>query len=141
MVAARIAPVPSPEPAPFGQHARVLAFARTAPRERRGAARAPAALFAWVCTPDGSGRGYALDVSSGGARIAGSGIRATPGTRVLVKLVCDAGPPAVLPARVVRDVGGVLGVAFVADACAPDDIARVTACVAAHARVPAPAPR
>ena len=116
MVAARSA---APEslnlPAPRARPASVLPFVpRAAPRERRAAARAAVALFAWVCTPEGSGRAYALNVSTSGAQLAGSGVNAAIGARVLVKLVCDPAAAAlVLPARVVRSVGGVLGVAFV----------------------------
>jgi hypothetical protein len=76
---------------------------RLARPEARRAPRRRLALPAWLCGTEGSARGYALDLSQGGARFGGVGTKLRPGDRLLAKIVLDEREaPVVLRAEVVR---------------------------------------
>lgn len=101
-----------PASAPLARRARPrIAFVgaddpRTAPRK-------PVALKCWLMDDDGAARGYALDVSEGGARLAGVGSRYQAGQRLLCKLVLDGKePPLVMRCKVTRASNGEVGVRF-----------------------------
>lgn len=81
---------------PEGRAARPTVDARRAPRVR-------AASPLWLCGDAGSVRGWALELSSTGARVGGAGVALVPGARVVVKIAMPAGEASIaLRAEVVR---------------------------------------
>lgn len=73
------------------------------PVDVRGMRRARVAMQAWIVDEAFTARGYALDLSEGGAKVGGVGTRVPVGARVLLKLKLTPNAiPIVMRAQVVR---------------------------------------
>ena len=107
MVAARKNRAP-PRPAPVRPSGATNIVRRTKVEtgvlvEARTSHRIRVAQRAWLCSADGSIRGYALDLSTEGGRFGGAGTRLEVGAQVIVKLVLDEREaPLTVRAQVIR---------------------------------------
>ncbi|HEY4220907.1 MAG TPA: PilZ domain-containing protein [Myxococcota bacterium] len=98
MVAARIQSATNLQRGSEKNRMRELDKSQTARRPR-----ARVAYASWLCAEEGSKHGYALDLSSTGARFGGMGLHFRVGDLVLAKIIIDAAEaPLVLRAEVVR---------------------------------------
>ena len=103
-----------PMPAPAGLPMRLLEPPRptapvprnvTLPPQGRRTQRANVTLKAWLMSPQGSERGYALDLSETGARLGGMGRRFAVGEKALLKLMLAPDEvPVVVRAELMRFV-------------------------------------
>lgn len=100
-------PVPSSAPMKSPRRARIAYVGCDDPRDKP---RKQVALKCWLVREAESVRGWAMDVSEGGARVQGAGYRWKLGEKLLFKVVLgDREPSMIVRAKVVRvgdnDVG------------------------------------
>jgi hypothetical protein len=92
----------TPRPVPIGK-LRLIRVPAPKIHDVREKRRARVAMQAWIVDETQSLRGYALDLSDGGARVGGVGTRIPVGARVLLKLKLEpTSVPMALRAHVVR---------------------------------------